>query len=65
EVLAKLADSNGDGNFWRTITGSVIAVLNNDKVKSPLLKSQFIRGVDKRDICHRLIINGENDGNCR
>uniref|UniRef100_UPI0015621CFE hypothetical protein n=1 Tax=Photorhabdus heterorhabditis TaxID=880156 RepID=UPI0015621CFE len=46
EVLAKLADSNGDGNFWRTITGSVIAVLNNDKVKSPLLKSQFILRVD-------------------
>ncbi|MGV8004177.1 hypothetical protein QPK14_19480 [Photorhabdus temperata subsp. temperata] len=50
QVLAKLAakesDSNGDGNFWRTITGSVITVLNNDKVKSPMLKSQFIRGVD-------------------
>ncbi|TDB40327.1 hypothetical protein, partial [Photorhabdus khanii] len=50
QVLAKLAakesDSNGDGNFWRTITGSVITVLNNDKVKSPMLESQFIRGVD-------------------
>ncbi|WP_188093357.1 hypothetical protein [Photorhabdus heterorhabditis] len=50
QVLAKLAakasDSDGDGNFWRTITTGVIAVLNNDKVKSPMLKSQFIRGVD-------------------
>ncbi|MCT8349939.1 hypothetical protein LGZ99_22760 [Photorhabdus temperata] len=50
QVLAKLAakesDSNGDGNFWRTITGSVITVLNNDKVKSPMLASQFIHGVD-------------------
>ncbi|MBS9430922.1 hypothetical protein, partial [Photorhabdus akhurstii] len=50
QVLAKLAakesDSNGDGNFWRTITTGVVTVLNNDKVKSPLLKSPFISGVD-------------------
>ncbi|AKH63013.1 MULTISPECIES: hypothetical protein [Photorhabdus] len=46
KLAAKESDSNGDGNFWRTITGSVITVLNNDKVKSPMLKSQFIRGVD-------------------
>ncbi|TDB45268.1 hypothetical protein C5468_21610 [Photorhabdus luminescens subsp. mexicana] len=50
QVLAKLAakesDSNGDGNFWRTITTGVVTVLNNDKVKSPLLKGPFIQGVD-------------------
>ncbi|PQQ24200.1 hypothetical protein C6H69_23610, partial [Photorhabdus luminescens] len=50
QVLAKLAakesDSNGDGNFWRTITTGVVTVLNNDKVKSPLLKGPFISGVD-------------------
>ncbi|WP_350307638.1 hypothetical protein [Photorhabdus viridis] len=46
KLAAKESDSNGDGNFWRTITGSVITVLNNDKVKSPMLESQFIRGVD-------------------
>ncbi|WP_152552778.1 hypothetical protein [Photorhabdus temperata] len=44
QVLAKLAakesDSNGDGNFWRTITGSVITVLNNDKVKSPIIHGE-------------------------
>ncbi|MBS9431872.1 toxin VasX [Photorhabdus hainanensis] len=50
QVLAKLAakesDSNGDGNFWRTITTGVVTVLNNDKVKSPMLKGPFISGVD-------------------
>ncbi|AKH63009.1 MULTISPECIES: hypothetical protein [Photorhabdus] len=45
KLAAKESDSNGDGNFWRTITGSVITVLNNDKVKSPMLASQFIRGI--------------------
>ncbi|PQQ29935.1 toxin VasX [Photorhabdus hindustanensis] len=50
QVLAKLAakesDGNGDGNFWRTITTGVVTVLNNDKVKSPMLKGPFISGVD-------------------
>ncbi|NRN29167.1 hypothetical protein [Photorhabdus heterorhabditis] len=46
KLAAKASDSDGDGNFWRTITTGVITVLNNDKVKSPMLKSLFIRGVD-------------------
>ncbi|WP_391528072.1 toxin VasX [Photorhabdus akhurstii] len=46
KLVAKESDSNGDGNFWRTITTGVVTVLNNDKVKSPLLKGPFISGVD-------------------